>query len=641
MSRKYCVMQKIVMAVFCAAVCVPVLQSQPLEEFRAAKLTNVDSNVLFADQNIADAMDYLASIGINVVLPVVWNGAYTQYQSSVMDSIFGKSIHPQFAGRDPLDRVIIEAHRVGIEVYPWFEYGFAAWYSGTSFPRGGPILAKFPSWSLRSIDGQICNKNGFDWMNAVNPDVQKFINALIAEVITKYDTDGLEFSDRIPAMPVEGGYDSVMVAIYKNEHGGSTPPSTPSDPEWMRWRADKMNQWYAGVRTMMKKQSSHLFVSSSPSQYPWSYQEYLQDSYNWLAMGIPDHYIPQLYRYSFSDYYYEFTKALDLVGSRDKQKLFPGILMNVGTGSSEYVMTPEFLLQVMKTNRDNGINGEAFFYYEGLRKNNNRLGDTLKATYYRLPAIVPDRGHTAWRPPAIVLNEDDPGASASGSWELYTMRGFKGGILRTADTLNPAAVKFSAAIPATASYDVYTYRVPNTPWTKLARYVLYSDKDSAVVIVDQSDLTKRGWYKLGTISLQAGAQSFLKLDNSRLEPGRYLVTDAVMLMVNRKLSPDARLTAVHDRETKTVLPDRSDLMVNYPNPFNPNTTLSYVLAEACHTTLRVHDVMGREVAMLVNADKPAGRYSVTMDASRMASGVYFYTLSAGSFLKTRKMLLVR
>jgi uncharacterized lipoprotein YddW (UPF0748 family) len=617
------------------------VSGQTLEEFRGVKLTNVDSNVLFSDQNIADAMDYLSSIGVNAVLSVVWNGAYTQYQSAVMDSMFGQSIHSQFKGRDPLDRLVIEAHRVGIEVYPWFEYGFAAWYSGDGFPRGGHILAKYPSWALRSIDGQICNKNGFDWMSAVNPDVQSFINSLIKEVIVKYDVDGVEFSDRIPAMPVEGGYDSVTVALYKADHAGSAPPSAFTDAEWMRWRADKMNKWYADVRGFIKKQSSHLVVASSPSQYPWSYQEYLQDSYTWLLKGIPDHYIPQLYRYSFADYSYELNKSLELVGTVNKSKLFPGILMNVGTGSSEYVMAPDYLLQAVKANRDNGINGEAFFYYEGLRKNNNRLGDTLKATYYKQHAIIPDRGHAAWRPAAIIVNEDDPGATTAGSWSTYQMKGFKGAVLRTSDTVNAATCAYRWTVPAAAYYDVFAYRVPNTPWTAHARYTLYSDADSASVIVDESDLTKKGWYKVGTVKLQAGVHTVAKLDNSQLESGRYLVTDAMMLMVNRALSPDAVLGVPEHPDRNGPLPTSCELLPNYPNPFNPSTVITYSLAAAGPATLRIYDAIGREVQTLVNTSQRAGRYSVTVDASHMASGVYFYTLTAGAYIQTRKMIVMK
>ncbi len=111
------------------------LFSQPLEEFRAVKITNVDSDILFDDKKIAEGMNYLASISINVILPVVWNssgadGDYTLYPSQVMEKLFGRAMHPAFpTGRDPLQRVIIEAHRNGMEVLPWFEMGFSTSYS--------------------------------------------------------------------------------------------------------------------------------------------------------------------------------------------------------------------------------------------------------------------------------------------------------------------------------------------------------------------------------------------------------------------------------------------------------------------------------------------------------------------------------
>lgn len=617
-----------------------ILYPQPLKEFRAVKLTNVDSNVLFTDQNIADAMDYLASIGVNVVLPVVWNGAYTQYQSAVMDSIFGVPIHSQFSGRDPLARLVIEAHRVGIEVYPWFEYGFAAWYSGSNTPTGGHIIQKFPQWALRTSDGKICNKNGFDWMSAINPDVQKFINLLVKEVITKYEVDGVEFSDRIPAMPVEGGYDSVTVALYKNEHGGSTPPVNYFDAAWMRWRADKMNKWYGEVRNIIKQKSINLFVSSSPSIYPWSYQEYLQDSKSWIDSSIADHFIPQLYRYNFNDYKFELQNAIAQVGSQ-KKKLFPGILMNIGTGVNEYVMSADYLLNAVKENRANGVMGEAFFYYEGLRKNNNRLGDTLKATYYKEHALVPERGNIEWRIPSTIVNEDDPSVVKTGNWSVYQMKGFKGGIIRANDSSLTSNLMYYFQVPYSAFYDVYLYRVPNTPWTKQAQYTLYSKTDSTVLLIDQSDLTKKGWYKIGTAQLPAGNSSVLKLDNSKNEPGKYTVADAVMIMINRVLSPDVVASVKPNIYTGEKQNYMFELFQNYPNPFNPTTTIRYQLTANSFTTLKVHDMIGREVATMVNEVKDAGNYSISFNASNLPSGIYFARLSSNGKSQITKLLLLK
>jgi hypothetical protein len=80
---------------------------------------------------------------------------------------------------------------------------------------------------------------------------------------------------------------------------------------------------------------------------------------------------------------------------------------------------------------------------------------------------------------------------------------------------------------------------------------------------------------------------------------------------------------------------------NYPNPFNPSTSISYTLAQAGNVSLRVFDVTGKEVTRLVDGVQPAGEHKVQFDASRMQSGVYFYTIETSTFKETRKMLLLK
>ena len=82
-------------------------------------------------------------------------------------------------------------------------------------------------------------------------------------------------------------------------------------------------------------------------------------------------------------------------------------------------------------------------------------------------------------------------------------------------------------------------------------------------------------------------------------------------------------------------------MQNYPNPFNPSTVISYQLPVNSHVTFKVYDVVGREVATLVDEQKEAGSYFVQFNASTNASGVYFYKLCAGNFVDTKKMLLTK
>ena len=80
---------------------------------------------------------------------------------------------------------------------------------------------------------------------------------------------------------------------------------------------------------------------------------------------------------------------------------------------------------------------------------------------------------------------------------------------------------------------------------------------------------------------------------------------------------------------------------NYPNPFNPSTTISFSLASKSFVSLKMFDVLGREVATTIFEDLPAGNHSYQWNAANMPSGVYFYRLQAGSFTETKKLILLR
>ena len=80
---------------------------------------------------------------------------------------------------------------------------------------------------------------------------------------------------------------------------------------------------------------------------------------------------------------------------------------------------------------------------------------------------------------------------------------------------------------------------------------------------------------------------------------------------------------------------------NYPNPFNPATVISYQLAATSQVSLKVYDVIGNEVADLVNKVQPAGKYKVTFNAADLPSGIYFYQLRADGFNEVKKMTLLR
>lgn len=97
-------------------------------------------------------------------------------------------------------------------------------------------------------------------------------------------------------------------------------------------------------------------------------------------------------------------------------------------------------------------------------------------------------------------------------------------------------------------------------------------------------------------------------------------------------------TGINSSETNPV---QFKLLQNYPNPFNPSTVISYHVPMLSDVTLKIYDVLGREISILVNEEKKVGSYEVNFDGSNLTSGIYFYILSVGEFYDTNKMMLLK
>ncbi|MEH2462389.1 glycoside hydrolase family 10 protein [Nostoc sp.] len=350
-------------------------------ETRGIWLTTTDSKVLRSKQRIAEAMDLLAETGFNVVFPVVWNKAVTLYPSQTMQQTFGVEIDPMSVGRDPLEEVVVEARRVGLKVIPWFEYGFASSYN----LNGGTLLQTKPEWAARDYNGNLLKKNGFEWLNALDPQVQEFLLNLVLEVVKNYDVDGVQGDDRFPALPCEGGYDVGTLTRYRQEFDRN-PPQNPKDRQWLQWRANILTEFLARLYREVKAVNPNLLVAIAPNIYDWAFQEYLQDSPTWLKRGIVDMIQPQIYRRDFRSYQAIADKLVNQqFTDATLPKLAPGILMKLGS----YCISSEYLVQAIEYNRQLGIQGEVFFFYEGLRENNNTLAKVLRNGPYAKSASFP------------------------------------------------------------------------------------------------------------------------------------------------------------------------------------------------------------------------------------------------------------
>ncbi len=328
---------------------------------RGTWITNVASGVLDSRENIRKAIGQSKAAGLNHLFVVVWNRGVTMYPSKVLKKYIGLKQDEKYAGRDPLKEMVEEAHKQGIKVHAWFEFGFSYAYKDT-----GSFWAKrFPEWLGRNNEGKPLQKNGFHWWNALHPGPQKMLQELVLEVVKNYAVDGIQGDDRLPAMPSEGGFDAYTAQLYKQETGNALPVSNPKDKSFLQWKADKLSQYCKFLYTAVKKENPQCLVSWAPSIFPWSKEQYLQDWPAWLEGGYADFIIPQLYRYKIADYE-KILKELSLqVAPAFLKKVYPGILTSLGDG---YQASPEMMRQMISLNRKYGFQGEVFFYFETLNK---------------------------------------------------------------------------------------------------------------------------------------------------------------------------------------------------------------------------------------------------------------------------------
>jgi hypothetical protein len=126
-----------------------------------------------------------------------------------------------------------------------------------------------------------------------------------------------------------------------------------------------------------------------------------------------------------------------------------------------------------------------------------------------------------------------------------------------------------------------------------------------------------------------------------LKNGSFLSKDIGVIVGSNTVLVTTNGGIVTDVDEASTLPDELALSQNYPNPFNPSTTIEFALPQSGYVTLKVYNVLGEEVVTLIAGDHAAGTFNATWDAAEMPSGVYFYRLTAGSYVETRKMILVR
>jgi hypothetical protein len=161
-------------------------------------------------------------------------------------------------------------------------------------------------------------------------------------------------------------------------------------------------------------------------------------------------------------------------------------------------------------------------------------------------------------------------------------------------------------------------------------------------LFDNITYTKENLFQYNNISYQVNTQGI----GNRTVRLRLSVDDNFSpdYSLSQKYADEDLLMKVQTKEVSykgSITIDSYDLAQNYPNPFNPSTIIKYQIPEDGVVTLKIYDILGKEVTTLVNEQKSVGKYELNFNASNLASGVYIYRIQVNDFTSSRKMMLLK
>ncbi len=268
-------------------------------EIRGVWMTNIALSGLYHTTFLDEVLHDIATHQINTIYPGVWSHGKTFYPSRVAPQSLSIG--------DILQNTVQASKRQGLRVIPWFEYGLKVtddsqiaqqhpdWITqnatGSIYinPQPKPQNLPFLSGLSRSLSGA-----NHVVLNPAHPQVQEFMVKMLTDVVERYKIDGIQLDDHF-ALPVDFGYDPYTKRLFQHEKG-YPPPTDPNNPEWMRWRADKLTQLMAKITQSVKQKKPNLIISIAPNLPEFAYRESLQDWPAWVHQGYVDEVVVQVYR---------------------------------------------------------------------------------------------------------------------------------------------------------------------------------------------------------------------------------------------------------------------------------------------------------------------------------------------------------
>lgn len=583
-------------------------QAPPKREFRAVWVATVVNIDWPTNKNLTPAQERAEFItllerqkanGMNAIMQQIRPACDALYPSDIepwSEWLTGLQGTPPNPFYDPLQFQIDEVRKRNMELHAWFN-PYRAKHSTSGPLHSSHVTNQHPEW--------IVNYGSYKWLDPGLPQVRDYVTGVIMDVVRRYDIDGVHFDDYFYPYPVAGQTfdDDATFAAYPNGFSDKD--------DWRRNNIDLLVKMVydsiKAVKPWVKFGISPFGIWKNQSSDPEgsatsgfeSYYGIYADSKKWMEEGWLDYMNPQIYwNIGFP------PAAFDVLVNWWNDKAYgrhvyaghAAYKINNGSQSQVWLEPDQMPKQIRMTRDLPDIYGSVFFSSKSVTNNPLGFQDSLRSHLYNYPSLVPEMNWIDSTPP---LPPDSLKAAFSNQRATLTWN------------------KPAAASDGDSARQFIIYRFEDTDNFDLSD----PRKIRAITI---NDTTKFFDGMPIDTSVQYITYAVTTLDRMKNESAPAVVTTILITGVDE------------DAAVKNY-----ELMQNYPNPFNPNTNLRFTISELGFVTLKIYDILGNEVAVLVNEEKAPGSYEVEFDGSGLSSGVYFYKLQVNNFISVKKMSLLK
>lgn len=558
-------------------------------------------------KTLADTLDYLQRLGVNAIelMPV---SNFDGNLSWGYNPNFHMALDKAYGPAHEFKRFVDEAHKRGIAVILDVVYNHATGLS--------PLIRLYgENRANNPLIGPGHAYNVFNHLNHDHPYIKYWLDRVNKHWLERYNVDGYRFDlTKGFASNVNSnldGYNSQRIGNLKRMADKIWEFDTSAYVIFEHLAGNQEEKELAEYRTNEADITGIMFWGNSNYAYNQATMGYQNNSdFGWGYHKIRGWSVPNLITY---------------MESHDEQWL---MLKNIKYGNRTGTTANDYSVRHLPTALDRQKAAGAFFFTIPGPKMIWQFGE-----------LGYGGGPNECLKPGGSGNGDctvsDPGRTSEKPirWEYYN------------DTdRNKLYRTWSTLIHLRRDYPVFNSSETNVTLdiSGIVKQIRLSHETMDVTIVGNFDVINRsvtvGFSKPGTwYDYFSGEEVTIAGTSSsmNLAPGKFHIFTTESLPTPEQ----GILTNIENLETG--LPSRFALLQNYPNPFNPVTNIRYDLPEHSFVRVSVYDILGREVAILVNTEMPAGAYTQTFDASRLSSGTYIIRMQAGSQMLTQKMMLVK